>query len=157
MSNWFKHRGSLDRDVKLHRKSKNHHLPLKITSTAPHFLDHCQVLSTVVFFSSQYLHVLHALKKKRLLQLGLNQLLNFCIGSFHVKSTSGPQVTPSDFDETSSEWLDVAQMNTYKKAKSYSMSFSRYDPLKFGRGGHFVRARDAKCYFLPNVMNLHSI
>ena len=24
-------------------------------------------------------------------------------GSFHVKSTSGPEVIPSDFDETSSE------------------------------------------------------
>ena len=30
---------------------------------------------------------------------------------------------PSQFDETSSEWWNVAQ---YKKVKSYSMSFSRY-------------------------------
>ena len=80
-------------------------------------------------------------------------VLYFTIGSFRVKSTSfqkSSQVTLSDFDETSSEWLDVAQMNTYKKTKSYSMSFSRYDPLKFGRGGHFVLARDAKSYFCVN-------
>ena len=38
-------------------------------------------------------------------------------------------------------------MNTYKKVKSYSVSFSRYGPLKFGRDGLFSRARVAKSDF----------
>ena len=45
-------------------------------------------------------------------------------------------------------------MNTYvyKKVKSYSMSFSRYGPLKFGRDGLFSRARVAKSDFCRLVL-----
>ena len=32
------------------------------------------------------------------------------------------------------------------------MLFSRYDPLKFGRGGHFVHAQDAKSDFCDNFL-----